>query len=81
MREAQLNAEPLCQWCKERDIVEEATEVHHAIAHKGDLDLFWNGPFISTCKPCHSSRGQREDKGLIVPGLDADGWPEWRGGE
>ena len=81
VREAQLYEHPLCQWCLEREIVEEATEVHHAIAHRGDENLFWSGPFVSTCASCHASRGQREDRGLIVPGVDASGWPEWRKGQ
>ena len=80
LRDAQLSLQPLCEWCLERDIVEPATEVHHAEAHRGDADKFWLGPFLSTCKPCHASRGQREDIGSIVPGLDRDGWPEWRSG-
>jgi len=55
--------------------VTEATEVHHAIPHRGDEALFWGGPFLSTCKPCHSSRGQREDLGQTVVVFGADGWP------
>lgn len=74
-RSHQLMLHPLCQWCLERDEVTEATEVHHSIAHKGDLDLFWNGPFISTCKPCHASRGQLEDHGKTVVVYGPDGWP------
>ncbi|RVN04036.1 HNH endonuclease [Sinorhizobium meliloti] len=81
LRERQLSDAPLCQWCLEREIVEPATEVHHRIPHRGDLELFWSGPFLSTCAPCHASRGQREDIGSIVPGLDDDGWPEWRNGQ
>lgn len=73
-------ADPLCEWCLEREEVTEATEVHHAEAHRGDEDKFWSGPFVSTCKSCHASRGQREDIGSIALGLDADGWPEWREG-
>jgi len=75
LRIAQLSESPLCEWCLEREDVTEATEVHHMIAHKGDLDLFWSGPFISTCKPCHSSRGQMEDHGKTVVRFGADGWP------
>jgi 5-methylcytosine-specific restriction endonuclease McrA len=75
LRLRQLEAEPLCQWCLQSEIIEEATEVHHVHPHKGDLDLFWNGPFVSTCKPCHSSRGQLEDHGKKVIVFGADGWP------
>ncbi|PDS97532.1 HNH endonuclease [Rhizobium sp. S9] len=75
LRDAQLSAHPLCEWCLEREEVTAANEVHHAVAHKGDLDLFWSGPFISTCKSCHSSRGQLEDHGKRVVVYGADGWP------
>ena len=74
-RHTQLSEQPLCQWCLEREIVEPATEVHHAVAHRGDLDLFWYGPFISTCKSCHASRGQLEDRGRTVVRYGPDGWP------
>ncbi|WP_292161463.1 hypothetical protein [Mesorhizobium sp.] len=53
----------------------EATEVHHSIPHKGDLEKFWTGPFVATCKPCHSSRGQIEDRGGKVIRYGADGYP------
>ncbi|MDX0499037.1 HNH endonuclease [Sinorhizobium medicae] len=75
LRERQLSDAPLCQWCLESEIVTEATEVHHATPHRGSEELFWNGPFVSTCKPCHSSRGQREDLGQVTQTFGADGWP------
>lgn len=75
IRQHQLSMHPLCEWCLERDEVTVATEVHHAIAHKGDLTLFWSGPFVSTCKPCHSSRGQLEDHGKTVFTFGVDGYP------
>lgn len=75
IREYQLAISPLCAWCLEREEVTEATEVHHSIPHRGDLDLFWSGPFISTCKPCHSSRGQMEDHGKTVITFGVDGYP------
>lgn len=75
LREAQLAQQPLCEWCIEVEQVTEATEVHHQQAHKGDLDLFWGGPFISTCKSCHASRGQREDRGEQRVEFAPDGWP------
>lgn len=76
LREAKLSQDPLCEWCLEREIVEPATEVHHTDGgHKGDADKFWLGPFVSTCKPCHASRGQLEDSGKTVVRFGADGWP------
>jgi 5-methylcytosine-specific restriction endonuclease McrA len=75
IREYQLATSPLCVWCLEREEVTEATEVHHATPHRGDLELFWKGPFVSTCKPCHSSRGQLEDHGKTVITFGVDGYP------
>ncbi len=66
---------PLCAFCLEADDVTVATEVHHSTPHKGDLELFWSGPFVSTCKPCHSSRGQMEDHGRTVVTYGVDGYP------
>ena len=75
VREAQLSAHPLCQYCLERDEVTEATDVHHSVPHKGNEELFWSGPFVSLCHPCHSRDGQLEDKGRTVVRYGADGWP------
>ena len=75
LRAYQLSRQPLCEWCLESERVTEANEVHHVHAHKGDLEKFWNGPFVSTCKSCHSSRGQLEDRGKTVVKFGADGWP------
>lgn len=76
IRTHQLTVQPLCEWCIEREEVTEATEVHHSDGgHKGDIDKFWLGPFVSTCKPCHASRGQLEDNGKTVVRFGADGWP------
>jgi 5-methylcytosine-specific restriction enzyme A len=75
LRDVQLAMHPLCEWCLEREMIEAATEVHHATPHRGDEDAFWSGPFVSTCKPCHASRGQLEDGGKTVVVYGADGWP------
>ncbi|TBY73371.1 HNH endonuclease [Rhizobium leguminosarum bv. viciae] len=75
LRHHQLATQPLCEWCLESETITEATEAHHATPHRGDLDLFWSGPFISTCKPCHASRGQLEDNGKTVVRYGPDGWP------
>lgn len=75
IRDAKLRQDPLCEWCLEREIVEPATEVHHDGPHRGDIERFYEGPFISTCKACHASRGQREDLGQTVVRFGPDGWP------
>jgi len=75
LRDHQLSKQPLCEWCLESETVTEANEVHHVTPHKGDLEKFWSGPFVSTCKPCHASRGQLEDHGKTVVRFGPDGWP------
>jgi len=75
VRERVLNEQPLCQWCLEREIVTVANEVHHVEPHKGDMVKFWSGPFVATCKSCHSRRGQREDLGQETVRFGPDGWP------
>lgn len=75
IRTAQLSGEPLCSRCLAMEVVEPATVVHHVTPHKGDPDLFWNGPFESLCKPHHDSDGQHEDHGRTVVRYGADGWP------
>lgn len=76
LREAQLREQPLCQWCLELEIVEVATEVHHAEGgHRDDPERFWSGPFRSTCSACHSRLGKREDRGEAVVTFGPDGWP------
>lgn len=57
------------------EVVEVATVVHHKVAHRGDDEAFWTGPFESLCKPHHDREGQREDLGQTVVAFGADGWP------
>lgn len=48
---------PLCEDCKEKGILEPATEVHHIIRHNGDYELFWDRTnWKAICKVCHSIR-------------------------
>lgn len=75
LRITKLTEQPLCEWCLEQEIVTPASEVHHVVPHKGDEAIFWSGPFVSTCKPCHARRGQLEDHGQTVVRFGADGWP------
>ena len=57
----QLTAEPLCAYCAKAGKVEAATVCDHIKPHRGDLVLFWAGPFQSLCQSCHSSDKQREE--------------------
>jgi 5-methylcytosine-specific restriction protein A len=57
----QLTAEPLCRWCRDRGLTVVATVCDHVVAHRGDPDKFFAGPFQSLCKPCHDRDAQRRD--------------------
>ena len=63
IREAQLSAHPLCAICMEDDVVTAAKVCDHVTPHRGDAELFWNGPFQSLCEHCHNSVKQREERG------------------
>jgi len=75
LREAQLSAEPLCRYCLEAEDVTAATICDHITPHKGNVELFWSGPFQSLCKAHHDGVKQRIDKGQNVVRYGADGWP------
>lgn len=62
IRKAQLAKEPLCKFCKNKGIITPANTVDHKIAHKGNMKIFFDGPFQSLCKECHSSTKQRLEK-------------------
>lgn len=63
---AQLAAQPLCENCLKEGRVTAATIADHVEPHRGDPDLFWNGPLQSLCDEapwrCHSSVKQREER-------------------
>lgn len=75
LREAQLSLEPLCRMCLEAEDVEAATICDHVTPHRGDVVLFWSGPFQSLCKAHHDGAKQRMDRGQSVVRYGADGWP------
>lgn len=63
LRMWQLKREPLCRFCKHKGIITAADTVDHKIAHKGNMDLFFEwGNLQSLCKSCHSSQKQRLEK-------------------
>ena len=76
LRAAKLAQDPLCEYCMRIEAVEPATVVHHGEGgHKGDVDRFWSGPFVSLCKRCHDTYGGDEDKGREVRIIGVDGYP------
>lgn len=74
LRARQLATEPLCAMCL--PICTIATVCDHIEPHRGDPELFWNGPFQSLCATHHNSDKQRIEKGG-KPRVDIgeDGWP------
>lgn len=74
-RERQLSSFPLCAYCAEDDVVTAAEVCDHVEAHRGNVVLFWSGPFQSLCVECHNGRKQREELGLFEKGTGVDGWP------
>ncbi|WP_449375914.1 HNH endonuclease [Bosea thiooxidans] len=77
MREAQLTAQPLCEYCLACDEVTEATVADHVKPHRGDEALFWDPDNLqSLCGSCHSRHKQAEEHGRTIVRFGADGWPE-----
>lgn len=76
-RAAKLAADPLCERCVRMGDVVEATVVHHRIAHRGDLRLFWSSDNLqSLCAPCHDGEAQHEERtGQAAIWTGLDGWP------
>lgn len=60
-REAQLQAEPLCRYCRRKGIITAATVADHVHRHRGQYEAFWCGPLQSLCASCHSSEKRREE--------------------
>ena len=63
IRIRQLSKEPWCASCLRANIYTPATDVDHIEAHRGDPDKFYNGPFQSLCKRCHSAKTADEING------------------
>jgi 5-methylcytosine-specific restriction enzyme A len=59
---AQLQEHPLCERCEAEGRVTEATVANHRTPHREDWDRFINGELESTCKPCHDSVIQSEER-------------------
>lgn len=77
-RKAQLDRQPLCEYCAKRKHTKVATVCNHTNGHPaGETEQqFWEGPFNSLCADCHNSDQARIEKGAVqIRGCDADGWP------
>jgi 5-methylcytosine-specific restriction enzyme A len=74
-RQPQLRRQPLCEWCRDRGRITEATIAHHAEPHGGDPVKFWSGALVSLCKHCHDSRAQQIERKGWTNDIDDSGWP------
>lgn len=75
IRARQLADKPLCEWCERRDRIAPATICDHEKPHRGDEALFYGGPFVSLCKPCHDGAAQVRDNRGFSPEVGSDGFP------
>jgi hypothetical protein len=74
-RAFQLKIEPLCQRCKERGLVVEATVADHITPHGGDFNSFTLGALTSLCAPCHSGWKQSVEVRGFSCAVGEDGFP------
>lgn len=82
MRLAQLKHEPLCEFCKTKNIITEADTVDHIRPHRGDMKLFFDSKNLQSLdKKCHSKIKQKLEKSGEF-GCDENGIvPAWRDDE
>ncbi|GAP11756.1 HNH endonuclease [Bellilinea caldifistulae] len=62
-REQWLTHHPWCEECLQQGFYIPATEVHHLVPHRGNIEIFLNSPLESLCKSCHSRKTLEEIKG------------------
>ena len=75
-----LRRNPLCVMCQKQGRVTVAMVVDHIEPHKGDMALFWSGPFQALCKQCHDSHKKVIEHGGTVRKIGVDGYPlRWGG--
>jgi 5-methylcytosine-specific restriction protein A len=76
LRKAQLARQPLCEFCLRLSRQTPATIVDHRQRHRGDRGLFFDPANLdSLCDFHHNSTKQRMERGKVIIGVDADGWP------
>jgi hypothetical protein len=80
LRANKLTVEPLFRMCKAAGRTTAANTVDHITPWRGDLDLFWSGPFQSLCAPCHSRFKQSQESDVVkhLMGCDEQGEPLFR---
>ena len=76
IRRHQLVEHALCKFCLERGIVEPATIYDHIEPHRGDVNKFWLGPFMSLCKRIKRASARWSRSGPPPP--PGRGRPTWR---
>ena len=78
-RKSYLAEHPLCVLCLSQDKPEEATDIDHIQAHRGDLspEAFWDEDnWQPLCKRCHSRKTNNEansGRRVVVTGLIGSG--------
>lgn len=71
-----LAQHPLCERCQARGRITAANVVNHRKPHKGDIALFFaTSNWEATCKACHDSDIQSEERTGFSKRIGADGWP------
>jgi 5-methylcytosine-specific restriction endonuclease McrA len=75
IRKNHMAHNPLCIMCEARGKIILATICDHIIPHKGNVDLFYSGPFQSLCKLHHDSTKQKSERRQINIGGDINGQP------
>lgn len=76
LRQAVLDKEPFCRYCKREDKLKLAEVVDHIKPHKGDMRLFYQRSNLAPCcYSCHNSRKQQFERGGYAKGCNNEGDP------
>lgn len=75
LRREQLQKEPLCKLCQDRNKLTPAKVVDHVIPHRGNVDLFFRGQLQSLCSMCHDKAKQIQERHGVLIGGDENGNP------
>lgn len=74
-RQQQLDKQPTCEMCAEKNLVVAANVADHVTPHRGDYKLFWFGKLQSLCEPCHNKSKQQIERRGYTTDIGLDGWP------